>query len=89
MEYLDLLDFIQDEKRFETDKQYRNAICTIRTLFIQLSTPLKSSKRYNVRVFHSSTLDEIHEFDTLQAARDYAAKQKDFCLISMAIMEVE
>lgn len=53
------------------------------------SKPLKYSKRYNVRVFHSSTLDEIHEFDTLQAAHDYAAKQKDFCLISMAIMEVE
>jgi hypothetical protein len=51
--------------------------------------PLKHSKRYNVRVFHSSTLDEIHEFDTLQAARDYAAKQKDFCLISMAIEEID
>lgn len=51
--------------------------------------PLKHSKKYNVRVFHSSTLDEIHEFDTLRAAHEYAAKQKDFCLISMAILEVE
>ena len=89
MEYLDLLDFIQDEKRYETDKQYSNAIDTIRTLFIQISQPLKYSKKYNVQVFHSTKLNEVHEFDTLQAAQEYAAKQRDFCLISMAIEESE
>jgi len=89
MEYLELLDFIQNEKRYETDVQYRDAIDTIRTVLIQTSLPLRYSKRYNVRILHPTTLDEIHEFDTLQAARDYAAKQKDFCLISMAIREVD
>ena len=59
----------------------------IKTLLIQTSKSLVLSKKYNVRVFHSNMLDEVHEFETLQAARDYAAKQKDFCLISMAIEE--
>ena len=57
------------------------------TVNLEDTKPLKHSKRYNVRIFHSSTLDEIHEFDTLQAAHDYAAKQKDFCLISMVLEE--
>lgn len=88
MEYLELLDFIQNEKRYETDIQYRDAIDTIRMLLIQTSLPLTLSKKYNVRVFHSNGLDEVHEFDTLQAANEYAEKQQDFCLISMAIKEV-
>lgn len=87
------VDFFEGYKYSEDDDFCKNAnemidaLEIIKNVVDTITQSLSVSLKYNVRVFHSNMLDEVYEFDTLQAARDYAAKQEDFCLISMALEE--